>query len=581
VNLEEQYMELTSNFYSDDDEGRQDLGHLTSTGYIMGGNVTRTTTGYTLQLWITETANKMTAASYSGTCTFLELDNLTGIRRASLDLLQKMGVTLTAQAKTALAGAATTNHVHAQTALAQGIVAQRQGTEVAALSYFFQAAEFDPSLLEAVNRSTGISANVSSGNIGANIRNEIAWRRSWVAKLKETEESFHKMINATPPYTLYYSTYIKEGPINHKDETADLAIRVNLKTNEEWFTATRRVIQTILDGLNTTQKKKTWELANWPTANVSKPIITRHDYDIVVVFELVNEEGKVIGAQTATYKPSFRLFHDRNDKITVTYPEDTHGSVTFNAVNANDISDNLVIRIASVNGLSPEAARFAINTTTDEEISQELRKLQARQTRAKLKSMASGGIGGFVESNFGGGIAWSEREEKITMPYNNAGIYLFFDATYIEATLSLSSGSGKWKSNNTTNPDHLPNMSRTCINFGLFGRLPIESGVFVLAGIEYEASISGNLSYSFGNEYPFDGNNQRYKGSDLSALWFKFGGGLDVDISQKTHLRLELLYGMRTANTLEIGEAERFADTGAKTNTGHGLGFKAGIGFKL
>ena len=38
---------------------------------------------------INRTADKMTIASYSGTFTFAELDNLTGIRQASLELLEK------------------------------------------------------------------------------------------------------------------------------------------------------------------------------------------------------------------------------------------------------------------------------------------------------------------------------------------------------------------------------------------------------------------------------------------------------------------------------------------------------------
>jgi hypothetical protein len=51
-------------------------------------------------------ADKMTVATYSGTFTFAELDNLTGVRRASLELLQKMGVELTEKARQELAGAA-------------------------------------------------------------------------------------------------------------------------------------------------------------------------------------------------------------------------------------------------------------------------------------------------------------------------------------------------------------------------------------------------------------------------------------------------------------------------------------------
>ncbi|MDR2579430.1 MAG: hypothetical protein LBC85_00350, partial [Fibromonadaceae bacterium] len=159
--LDKIYSHLLSDEYSDDERERVDLGNLTHTTHIMDGKITKTATGYHLQMNIIKTNDKITAASYSKTFTFAELDDLTGIRQTSLELLQKMGVTLTAKAQEELAGAATANHVSAQTALARGVTAQRQGTEVAALSYYYQAAAFDPSLLEATKRSSVMVANIS------------------------------------------------------------------------------------------------------------------------------------------------------------------------------------------------------------------------------------------------------------------------------------------------------------------------------------------------------------------------------------------------------------------------------------
>jgi hypothetical protein len=144
--LEDQYVEILSGFYDEDAEAGKDLGHLVPTAYIMGGDITKTATGYALQMRVTKTSDKTTLCSYSGTCTFAELDNLTGVRRASLDLLTKMDVQLTPRAKDELSGAAAVHEVQGQTALAQGVTAQRGGTVVEALSYYFQAASYDASL---------------------------------------------------------------------------------------------------------------------------------------------------------------------------------------------------------------------------------------------------------------------------------------------------------------------------------------------------------------------------------------------------------------------------------------------------
>jgi len=113
------------------------------------GDITRTSTSYALQLTVNRNRDKTTMATYSGIVSLADLDNLTGVRQASLELLSKMGVRITAHTRTELTKAATTSHVSAQTAMAQGITAQRQGTEVTAQSYFYQAAALDPSLLEA------------------------------------------------------------------------------------------------------------------------------------------------------------------------------------------------------------------------------------------------------------------------------------------------------------------------------------------------------------------------------------------------------------------------------------------------
>jgi len=161
--LDNQYLELFSGYYDDNAAELMDLGRLSPTTHILSGNITRTETGYALQMYATRSADKMTVASYSGTLTFAELDNLSGIRQASFELLQKLGVTLTTRTQEELSRPASANHVSAQTSLAQGITAQRQGDTETALNYFFQASAFDPSLIEAHNRTQILAAYVEGG----------------------------------------------------------------------------------------------------------------------------------------------------------------------------------------------------------------------------------------------------------------------------------------------------------------------------------------------------------------------------------------------------------------------------------
>jgi hypothetical protein len=388
-NLDEQYGELLSGYYDEDAEAAMDLGHLPPTEYIMGGKITKTAAGYALQMQITKTSDKMTMASYSGTCTFAELDNLTGIRRASLDLLPKIGVELTDRAKTELAGAAAANRVNAQTALAQGITAQQGGTVVEALSYYYQAAAFDPSLLEAANRASVMSAAISSGNIGADVRNDIQRRKEWQKLLTETEDYFSKHL----PWEIVYDPSLTQGRINYEKETADLSFNLEVKPTDGFKT-----INTILTGLAATGKIKEWNMQYWPlSSSVFVDSITARDPDwgpvrsgddmnrkihkkVSIAARLVNAAGKVIATTSCdilcplkfkNFRSNDNVF-DRGVQVREFYAWDSYvvaetgyphyisfftgvsSGILFESVNANDITDHMTVEIVSVNGIDAE-----------------------------------------------------------------------------------------------------------------------------------------------------------------------------------------------------------------------------------
>jgi hypothetical protein len=198
----------------------------------------------------------------------------------------------------------------------------------------------------------------------------------------------------------------------------------------------------------------------------------------------------------------------------------------------------------------------------------------------------SAGGGALFAGGFGGGLKF-RNGEQVAMPYYGGGIYLFFDATYAEVFVGFSTGGGKWASGDAlTGKDTLPDMPRSYINTGAFAKYPIAAGnitLFPLLGFDYEASISGKLKYSDGNEYPFDGEtdengNPRHGAGALSALWFKFGAGAEAGLNQNMYIRAELLYGFRTANRFESDEA---GIENAETRPASGLTLKVGIGVKF
>jgi hypothetical protein len=347
--LDDQYAELFSGYYDDNAQAGLDLGRLTPTDYIMGGNITKTATGYALQIQITKSADKMTMASYSGACTFAELDNLTGIRRASLELLQKMGVTLTAKTQEELSGAAAAKHINAQTALAQGITAQKSGTVVEALSHFIQSSNYDPNLAEAASRMNILSASISSGNIGEDTRNDIAWRKQWLERLQEAETFFANYIKELP-YYLVYETNIKQGEINYQNETVKLSFWMGLLRDDQWVNTIIEVMRTVESGLMATGRAATWGI-DWPDKSVGTPSpFTDKANNFAVVVDIINEQGKSIGRQTINIPAGYFI---RSGTI---IPKQWERDVPFPAVDANSITDRLTIRITSIDGTPAETA---------------------------------------------------------------------------------------------------------------------------------------------------------------------------------------------------------------------------------
>jgi hypothetical protein len=430
------------------------LGNITQTGYIMTGNIIKSSYGYTLTINVTDTTlNPQTRAAYSGNCTVSQMDDQTAIQLASKELLTQMGVNLTNRATSELS-TANQQSINAQTVLAKGITAQQMGFEVEALSYYFQAAKFDPSLPEAANRSEVLAANISSGRIGDDLRNDVQWRRDWIARLAETEQyvknyndyyykyftdyynNFYREYNASwdslvrqmntiinqratfvnslpvPPYTLYYTVDVRNsGVIDYRTETtsftgikaflrsgsadwkqsvdeaiqtvndaeremqrAERDLRGTIETVQRTVqaeqatieTAIQEVVQAVNNGLNATGRRSVWlleplnvKLTN-PQFNASllkttkpnvPPINKSGSATFSVTVELVNSQNKVIGRNTFRTNGSYSITN-----TAASISDDTLNTVDFTNVNVNDITENLTVRIASVNGTPAENA---------------------------------------------------------------------------------------------------------------------------------------------------------------------------------------------------------------------------------
>jgi hypothetical protein len=356
VSLDRVITETLDSTYEDDLD-IVSLGHVAQVGHMMTGNIIRTSTGFSLQINVTDTtAQANTVAAYSGTCTAAELDDHSAIRRASLELLSQMNVQLTARARNELGRASAQETINAQTALARGVTAQRQGAEVAALSYFLQANTLDTTLLEAETRLNILSAAIISGNVGMDARGDIQWRNQWIARLRETEEFLTQSMRENPAFYLVYPSSVDQNEIDYAKETITLSIELRGIPDPSRFETMNQVISTIRKGLLATGRAEAWRL-NWPAQSVITPspfFVNANTYPVVV--EILNAGGTSIGRQSASIRFGGWFIPERGDQQGTIAPYLQVGTrVDFPGVDVYAI-DSLSIRISTINGRPAESA---------------------------------------------------------------------------------------------------------------------------------------------------------------------------------------------------------------------------------
>jgi len=191
-------------------------------------------------------------------------------------------------------------------------------------------------------------------------------------------------------------------------------------------------------------------------------------------------------------------------------------------------------------------------------------------------SMSAGG-GLLFDYSGGNGIEVSNQYFSYSMGINNTsfGIYGFFDATYIEADISLTRGS---LSSYSDVPGVKEGDAGSMTQFGLsvLGKYPTFHpggfNLFPLYGLSYNAVLSGK------NE---KGDSFKEAG-DYSQFGILGGIGSDFDLSGPLYIRAEFLIQFRFSSKWQEDWASsnsRYFNT--ETTTGIGPRLKVGVGYKF
>lgn len=409
VALEKTLKETESGIYKNENDYGQ-LGAIANVDYALTGGITKTGSGYTMQIRVVGTGKDtigVTKASYSGNCTINDLNNHTGVRKASMELLTQMGINLTDKSKKELSGASDSANVNAQKTLAQGIVAQRDGDEFGAMLKYFDAKNYDRGLTEVTARmlsspdtytaSIGTSTNLRDRIMGTitQEREQIRLEAERKAKAKELLNRATSYYKAHQPFEIILGNTFTLGNIDRNKETVEIGVSMTVNPIKEEFEIIRNLeLQAINMGFGnwpfTFQKLSMWRNDSFLSSNSEMIYAYIDTSQPGMQFKESSWSGSSIintvdGIWKIIYRPPMFAFEAKGNfglypishKITVraaiensngktiktlTFPvsgEIKYGVIAGGtssqqqfSVNINDLTDTLTMRIVSIDGKS-------------------------------------------------------------------------------------------------------------------------------------------------------------------------------------------------------------------------------------
>ena len=139
--------------------------------------------------------------------------------------------------------------------MAKGIVAEQNGSNIEALTYYIQAKKNDKRLSEAASRASAMSTAVASGNFGAQAKSLIKMRNDWDKLLREAAE----LIASNPPtFEVKYFNDIEQGKIDYDKEIVQFIIPTPYLVESDSFLENKKLAASMIEALNKIPESKNW-----------------------------------------------------------------------------------------------------------------------------------------------------------------------------------------------------------------------------------------------------------------------------------------------------------------------------------
>lgn len=269
-----------------------EAGKFSVAQYILNTSITGKPSSFAISIRVNNKADLTTVAAYSDAdVSRKDLESGKALKEATVELLTKMGVSLTADGKKQLLdlGTESVMTIDAQKNIARAEEARKNGSTAEAISYYFKAAESDKNVQKALD---GLQASmpVSLGNTEIErIRMSNKLRKEYKAVLEEMIDYYKKNEFAC----VEYSNGIHMEDIDYRRRT------ITISSNKIYV---RRRDLTIYDefcaNMNKIEDSKKWGLENY-LYDLKRYIVANELWYADV--ELVDGSGKIIAKQTVEF----------------------------------------------------------------------------------------------------------------------------------------------------------------------------------------------------------------------------------------------------------------------------------------
>ncbi|MDR1363572.1 MAG: hypothetical protein LBJ35_05935 [Spirochaetaceae bacterium] len=193
---------------------------------------------------------------------------------------------------------------------------------------------------------------------------------------------------------------------------------------------------------------------------------------------------------------------------------------------------------------------------------------QEEENSGKKPGILSAGLGGSFSADFSSYSLTSAGKDALgdeNLTQIGGGFFAFFDIKYVEYDIGMS-----------FLKDTEAGMSMTGLEMQLLGKYPFAAGgrltMLPLIGVDFKMILAQNPA--------IDGESSVEM---LSNVWFKWGWGADIALTERIYLRPRVLYGIGTnskSQKEQIDHANRTAELIEKIiNHGFDIGFAAGYRF--